>query len=173
LPQSLQVGDISVPTSSSPEFCEFSNIRPLTASVLPPMGRNLLWRFLSHLSLNYLSLEQAKNLKALLELYLFVDGQDQSVVSANRKRIGGIRHIEAVSADRLVSGIIMRGRNIKINMNKDHFAGSGDLFLFGEILDHFLGSYASLNTFTRLTVEETREGGSYRWPARIGDRFLV
>ena len=47
------------------------------------------------------------------------------------------------------------------------------MYLFGCILDHFLGNYASLNHFTRLTVQEVEKGESYQWPARIGDHPLI
>ncbi len=173
LPESLQVGDISLPTSSSPDFAEFSNIRPPTVNVPPPLGSNLLWRLLSHLSLNYVSLGNPENLKALLELYIFKQSRDRTSVMANQKRVEGIREIRTHAVNRLVSGIMMRGQDINLKLNQDHFAGQGDLFLFGSVLDCFLGAYASMNTFTRLQVEEVLKGERYQWPVRIGDRFLI
>lgn len=173
LPESLQVGDISLPTSSSPEFAEFRNIRPPTMNVLPPLGANLLWRLLSHLSLNYVSLAKAENLRALLELYVFPENRDRKTVLANQKRIAGMENISAKASNRLVSGIMMRGQEILLKLRRDHFASQGDLFLFGSVLDYFLGVYASLNTFTRLQVQEVSKGEIYQWPARIGDRFLI
>ncbi|OYV75089.1 MAG: hypothetical protein B7Z74_01465 [Deltaproteobacteria bacterium 21-66-5] len=47
------------------------------------------------------------------------------------------------------------------------------MFLFGCVLDHFLGCYASINHFTRTTVREVMKGDVYRWPARIGNRPLI
>ncbi|MCI5122659.1 MAG: hypothetical protein D3908_16030, partial [Candidatus Electrothrix sp. AUS4] len=44
-------GDISQATSSTPELVSFSNITSPTAGVQPPLGKNLLWRLLGHLSL--------------------------------------------------------------------------------------------------------------------------
>jgi len=173
LPESLQVGDISLPTSSSPEFVEFANIRPPTISVLPPLGSDLLWRLLSHLSLNYVSLGKPENLRALLELYIFPENRDRTTVIANQKRIAGIHDIEVKASNRLVSGIMMRGQEIGVKLSQDHFASQGDLFLFGCVLDHFLGVYASINTFTQFNVEEVQKGDRYKWPARIGDRFLI
>ncbi|MBC2694635.1 MAG: type VI secretion system baseplate subunit TssF [Desulfobacteraceae bacterium] len=173
LPESLQSGDICLPTSSSPEYVEFSNIRSPTVSVLPPLGTNLLWRLLSHLSLNYISLAKAENLRALLEAYIFEESRDRTSVLANQKRIAGIVKVETKSSDRLVSGIMMRGQEIRIKVRNDHFAGQGDLFLFGCVLDEFLSSYASINTYTNLVVEEILKGDLYQWPARIGDHPLI
>jgi type VI secretion system protein ImpG len=173
LPESLRVGDVSQPTSSSPEFVEFKNIKPPTTSILPSLGTNLLWRLLSHLSLNYLSLARTENLRALLELYIFPEIRDRTATLANRKRINGIEGVEAKPSDRLVSGILMRGLEIKLNMRQDQFASQGDMFLFGCILDQFLGGYASINTHTRLIIQEVLKGDLYQWPARLGDHPLI
>jgi type VI secretion system protein ImpG len=167
------VGDISLPTSSSPEFAEFENIRPPTINTLPPLGSNLLWRLLSHLSLNYVSLGKAENLRALLELYVFPESRDRTTVIANQKRIAGIQDIVVRASNRLVSGIMMRGQEIGLKLSQDHFASQGDLFVFGSVLDYYLGVSASMNTFTKLYVEEVLKGERYQWPARIGDRFLI
>ena len=65
------------------------------------------------------------------------------------------------------------GREIRLNLRQDNFAGVGDLFLFGSVLDHFLGLYASLNTYTQLTVKEALKGEVYQWPPRIGVHPLI
>jgi len=173
LPEGLQVGDISVLTSSSPEFADFRNILPPTSNVLPPLGSNLLWRLLSHLSLNYVSLAKAENLVALLELYVFSETRDRAAVVANRKRIEGIQHVETKASNRLVSGIMMRGQDVTVKLRQDHFAGQGDFFLFGSVLDYFLGCYASMNSYTQFIVEEVLKGDRYQWPVRIGEHFLI
>jgi type VI secretion system protein ImpG len=173
LAENLRLGDISQPTSSSPEFVEFKNIQAPTSSLIPPLGTNLLWRLLSHLSLNYLSLSRAENLQALLELYIFPESRDRAATLANRKRIKGIESVEAKTSDRLVSGFLMRGQEIKLRMRQDNFASQGDLFLFGCILDHFLGGYASINSYTSLMIQEVIKGDVYQWPARLGDHPLI
>jgi len=173
LPENLRVGDVARPTNNTPEYVEFQNISPPTPSISPPLGTNLLWRLLAHLSLNYLSLARVENLRALLELYLFPETRERAATLANKRRIAGIQSIETVPSDRLVSGILMRGQEIKLKMRQDHFASPGDLYLFGCILDHFFGGYASINTYTRIAVQEILKGDLYQWPARIGDRPLI
>lgn len=173
LPESLQVGDISVPTSDSPEFAEFRNIRAPSATVLPPLGKNLLWCLLSHLSLNYSSLAKAENLRAVLEMYIFSETRDRGRVTANKKRVAGIEAVRATPSNKLVSGVMMRGQEIVVQILEDHFSGAGDLFLFGSVLDSFLGSYATMNSYTELVVDEASKGDQYRWPARIGEHFLI
>jgi type VI secretion system protein ImpG len=173
LPEEIRTGDISLPTSSSPEQVDFKNLRPPTSNILPPLGTNLMWRLISHLSLNYASLLNVENLQALLSLYLFKDPRKPEAFLANQKRVVGIQTIKSEGANRLVSGVMMRGREIGLEARHDHFASQGDLFLLGCILDHFLGSYASINTFTRLTLREVITGETYQWLARLGDHPLL
>jgi type VI secretion system protein ImpG len=173
LPEGLRTGDIRHPTSSTPEFVDFKNIRPPTSAILPPLGSNILWKLISHLYLNYQSLARADNLCAILDLYNFEENRDRPAFLANQKRIAGIQEVITRSVNRLVGRVMMRGREIQLNMRQDHFAGEGDLYLFGSILDHFFGAYASMNTFTRLIIKEVLKGEVYQWPARIGDQQLI
>jgi type VI secretion system protein ImpG len=172
LPKNLQLGDISKPTETSPELMEFKNILPPTTPIQPPIGSNMLWHFLSHLSLNYLSLAHTDNIKELLDLYIFPEGRDRAKIAANAKRIEGIQNIQVTPVDRLVSGYMMRGQRIQIKLRQDNFASPGDMFLFGSVMDYFLGVYSSMNCFTELSVEESITGETYSWPPRIGDRPL-
>ena len=47
------------------------------------------------------------------------------------------------------------------------------MFLFGSVLDVFLGNYAAINSFTRLTAEDTLHKERFVWPERLGDRPLL
>jgi type VI secretion system protein ImpG len=173
LPENLKYGDINQPTSSSPELCSFSNILPPTPVVQPPLGKNLLWRFLSHMSLNLLSLADRNNLQALLRLYIFSESRERSLVLANEKRIQGIEDLSVESDNLLYYGQTLRGQTINLTLNPDNFPSEGDMYLFTMVLDHFLGTYASINCFTRLNVIDSAKGKTYRWPVRMGDRPLI
>ncbi|MEW6261642.1 MAG: type VI secretion system baseplate subunit TssF [Thermodesulfobacteriota bacterium] len=173
LPENLKLGDISQATSSSPDLCAFKNILPPTSVVQPPLGQNLLWRFLSHLSLNLLTLATRDNLKAMLRLYIFPDSRDRAVILANEKRLEGIVDLSVRTVNRLVAGLALRGQEINLKLNPDHFASRGDLYLFGGVMDYFLGTYASVNCFTHLTVTDSLKGDRYEWPVRTGDRQLI
>ena len=168
LPSRLRIGDISVRTKGCPEFVTYSNIKPLTQTIVPPLETNFLWRLISHLSLNYLSLASKNNLQALLDLYIFPDSQKQTLVLANKKRVEGIDELSEKPADRLFRGSPVRGRDITMGLRRDHYASAGDMFLFGCVMDHFLGGYASVNSFTALTVLEVLKGERFSWPARLG-----
>ena len=67
-----------------------------TSTLRPPTGRSVLWRLLSHLSLNYLSLvEEGKEaLQEILKLYNFTDS------AYSEKQIEGIVSIRSSKAFR-------------------------------------------------------------------------
>lgn len=173
MPENLNVADITSPTSDLPELVTFKNIIRPTPNQLPPLGKNLLWRFLSHLSLNYLTIANAANLKSLLSLYIFKESREKKKTLENEKRIEGIEGVEASKSNRIVDGILMRGRKVEIRMRHDHYPSHGDMYLLGCVLDFFLGTYASMNAFTELIIEETLKGDTFRWPPRIGTQHLI
>ena len=45
--------------------------------------------------------------------------------------------------------------------------------VFGCVLETFFGSYASINSFTCLTMKDVNGGRSFTWPPRIGLRPLI
>ena len=173
LPEMLQAGDVRVATESSPELAAFANTRAPTAPVQPPLGRNLLWRLLSHIFLNYLSVAAADNLRAVLKLYIFAETRDRGSVLANTQRVDAISGLDVRASDRFVEGHLLRGQEIHLRLDPQGFTGEGDMHLFGAVLDHFLGNYAAINAYTRLTVEDTSGKERFTWPMRLGDRTLL
>jgi type VI secretion system protein ImpG len=169
LPESLKLGDISQPTSTSPDQMTFSNIRAVTPAQDPPAGEELLWCLISHVSLTLLSLANAENLRKLLGLYVFSGRQGPE--AANRRRIEGILELSVTRETRLVGrGGIQRGQLIRMRCREDHYAGLGDLYLFGCVLERFLGDYAGINSYTRVELEGAHSGTVFKWPQRLGQQ---
>jgi len=173
LPEGLRLGDVSRPTDSSPERLSFRNIRTPTPHLMPPADEGLLWRLLSHLSINFLSVATREHLCSLLQLYLFSDRSERGSDAANQKRIDSIVDVSAMASNRLVAGTLIRGRTVTIQCRSDGFASIGDMFLFGCVLEQFLGCYASINSFTRCELRDTLTGETFRWPERVGQQPLI
>ncbi|NOS87174.1 MAG: type VI secretion system baseplate subunit TssF [Methylococcaceae bacterium] len=137
--------------------------------------KDIAWKLLSHLSLNYLSLvnnnekDGADALRSLLALY--GDANDASL----RKQIDGVLSIQTQSIVRRINtqGPIVFGRGLEITLTIDElaFEGSG-AFLLGMVLEHFFAQYVSLNSFTETVLKTTDRGEIMRWPTRIGQRHL-
>lgn len=173
LPESLRLGDICHPTSSAPDRFAFRNIGPVAPSLIPPTGGNLLWRLISHLSLNLLSVADAVNLRRLLSLYVFPERQERRNEVVNRRRIEGIERVVATAETRMIGPRVLHGQHILVTCRGDHYAGRGDMYLFGCVLDQFLSDYSGINAYTRLELVEAHTGERYQWPPRLGRQTLL
>ena len=169
----LKVGDITRKTSNTSELVDFTNIITPSESQEAPTGHSVLWRLLSHLALNYLSLADTDNLKSLLELYIFSGHTGSKQEVANHKRINGISAVSVQACDRMIKGVPMRGQEVQVTVDASNFVSKGDMYLFGMLLDRLMGSFASLNCFTEFSLVDSTTDEVYRWPIRAGDRPLI
>jgi len=126
------------------------------------------WRLISHLSLNQCSLvhERLSDFKEMLMLY----DLPQSPVS--QRQIGGITGLSRRPTTAWLSGdghcTPVHGIEVRLTLDEDAFAG-GSLHLFAQILDHFLGLYVHLNSFSQLTIISQSSGKELlRCPPRNG-----
>ncbi len=170
LPEKLHAGDICRPTDTSPQLAEFANLRQPTASALPPLGDNTLWRLLSHLFLNYLSVASTENIRSILKLYIFGRSGDNASQVSHIGRVDGIQHLEVHSMQKLVHGELLRGKKITLVLRTENFVNDGDMYVFSAILNTFLSSYASVNTFTMMHTTDSSGRLDITWPARLGSR---
>ena len=90
----------------------------------------------------------------------------------NGHKISGIREYRSRHTDRLIKGTLMRGLEVTLVVSQSHFAGMGDLALFGTVMSCFFGMYSAINTFTRLTIEEADTGETLCWEPRMGRTAL-
>lgn len=166
LPENLRIGDIRTPESGIPATVSCINITPVHPGIPPPLGPELLWRLTTHLYLNHMPLGNVEHLNTLLKLYLLEENASGASLTANLKRVEGIEEVAVTPEEAMVEGVPVRGSHIRLKVRGDHFVGAGDLYLFGCVLDRFQAEYSSINHFTRLTIEELRQGEIYQWPMR-------
>ena len=148
-------------------------LRRPTPTLEPPLGKATLWKLVSHLSLNYLSLvENGKEaLQEILSLYNFTDedplrNQINGIVSLKAHRQFGM-----VTSEGGVS--LARGTSVEMQLDEDQFADGGT-YLFCCVLERFLGLYASLNSFSQLSVTTLqRKEALAEWQPRTGSTILV
>lgn len=148
-------------------------LRKPTPSMRFERGRGALWRLISHLSLNHLSLSGGgiDALKEMLRLY------DLPRSASNRRQIDGVLRVEFKPATAWLPGepyaTFVRGTEVRLTVDEDSFVGAG-LGLFASVLDRFFGLYVHANSFTRLTLVSARtQEEVLSCPPRNGDMTLV
>ncbi len=147
-------------------------VRP-TPQIQPALGKPLLWRLISAMSLNHLSLVD-EGVSALREL-LTLHNTGNSL--SGERQIEGLLHVQSTPSFARVASAngvaFAHGRRVEMEFDEDHFPGGG-LFLFTSVLERFLGLYASMNSFTQLAVKSRQRRKPLReWAPRAGWRTLV
>jgi len=134
------------------------------------------WRLISHLSLNYLSLLNAKGdegaaaLRDILKLY--TDATDRQTA----RQIEGLLSVRSAPVVRRVAApgpiTFARGLEITVTFDEAAFEGTG-VFLLGGVLEQFFAKYVSLNSFTETIIRTQQRGEIIRWPAQMGRRQII
>ncbi len=171
LPFGNEEGDFELEGSSA--FKRIVALRKPTATVRPSMGKAALWRLISHLSLNYLSLveEGREALQEILRLYDIGRSAYSQNVIESILRIRSSRHFTRVSGNNSIT--FARGTRVELELDETQFVGSGP-FLFSSVLERFFGLSVSLNSFTQLVVTTPqRKGPLHEWQPRAGRRILI
>jgi type VI secretion system protein ImpG len=171
LPFGNELGDFELEGVAS--IRKIVSLRKPTPAQRPPTGKRALWNLISHLSLNYLSLvEEGKDaFQGILRLYNFsdlrhVDSQIEGITA-----LSSSRHFARVVSDGGMTSA--RGTQVRMEFDEEHFVGGG-VYLFASVLEHFLGMYVSMNSFTQLIASTPqRKGVIKEWPPRAGRSILV
>lgn len=157
------------------EAVRISCLTPPTRTLRPALRQGAVWRLISHLSLNHLSLvennDNAEALREIVKLYDFMDNPE------TRKLIDGIVAVQSKRVVGRVSGAVgvafARGLEVTVRFNEERFSGSG-LFLFASVLERFLALYCTVNSFTRMVATiQGREGEYHRWQPRVGEKVIL
>lgn len=172
LAQQLAIGEINQPGEHTPEFLTFGNITVPTASFAPPLDQDFLWRLISNLSLNYLSLTDINALKVILETYDLPRYHGRQAQQVSLKRLGALQAVSHKAVDRLHHGLPLRGVRVDLTIDPQGFLGQGDVFVFASVLNEFFALYVNLNSYHELRVIST-QGDVYLWPPRLGLQPLL
>jgi hypothetical protein len=144
-----------------------------TDTLRPPVGKNSLWRLISQLSLNYMSLvdEGREALQEILRLYNFTGSAHSEKQIEGILKVTSRRHFARVVSEDGVS--FARGTRVDMEFDEEQFVGGG-VFLFAAVLECFLGLYVSMNSFSQLcAVTRQRKETLKLWPPRAGRKILL
>lgn len=151
-------------------------VRP-TAPALPALGGNTVWRLISNLSLNRLSLEASgtgvDSLREILRIYALNDSPSV------RRQIDGIRDLRVRHVVRRFGPPELRsfrtGSEITLDLDPGMYAGSSPIML-ASVLRHFLAMHTSLNSFVQVLARRAGDDSDEawkKWPPLAGDQPVV
>lgn len=163
----IGIGYVRLGTDCSPDCADFENITAVTAEIVPALGNNELWQFYSMLQMQATGVRSREGLVSMLSQFV---PEESSATAAATKRLAGILELTVREEDRLTGPSVMRGRELSLKVTRDAFQSMGDLFLFGALLNQFLGQCTRDTTFTRLTVHVAESGEIFSWDPQTGSR---
>jgi type VI secretion system protein ImpG len=147
-------------------------IKP-TDVLRPPVGKDSMWRLVSQLSLNYLSLVEngREALQEILRLYNFTGSTYSEKQIEGLTALDSRRHFARVISE---DGVVFaRGTQVEMEFDEEQFVGGG-VYLFASVLEYFLGLYVSMNSFSQLRVHTRQRKEMLRqWPPRAGQKILL
>lgn len=173
LAEDLKLGEVSDPTSTSPERCAFRNITPVKGAVDAPTGEDLLWACISHTAMNFMSLGDTKTIQALLSLYNNFRTGAHSSRAVNKRQIEGISNLEISPQSMLYRGSVIRGQAICMLCDQSNWPSIGAMYLWGCVLSHFFATYATINTYTTFQMRDADTGIEFQWPPMLGSKPLI
>lgn len=146
-----------------------------TPTLRPALRRGAIWRLISHLSLNHLSLlgsgQGADSLREILKLYDYNDSPETHAMIDGLLDVRSRRTVGRVGG--AISAGFCRGVEVSLHFDEDRFSGSS-VYLFASVLERFLALYSSLNSFTKtIATTNRREEPLCRWPPRAGEKVLL
>jgi len=148
--------------------------KPVSQEHAPRDGETL-WKLVSHLSVNHLSLTQGEaSLRALKEMLRLYAGP------ASLYRHGEIDALEKLACqpivrrtgDQVWRGFIP-GVEVSLTMNEKNLAGSS-VFLLASVLRHFFALQVSLNSFVEVVLHSAQQQKEWmRWQPLPGKQVIL
>ncbi|OCL85553.1 hypothetical protein AAX26_01981 [Aliarcobacter thereius] len=173
IPTNLRIGDICIPKIGANSVnSPFKNITVPTISYPPPIAKDFLWKIISNMSLNYLSLADINTLRRVLAIYDFYGAYDLKQREINARNLEGLVSIDYSKCEYIDEGFPIKGHHIKIKLDKSKFSTLGEAYLFCTVINEFFSLYGSLNSFHKLSVEVLNED-TFEWPIKIGSKTVI
>jgi type VI secretion system protein ImpG len=146
-----------------------TRLSPFSASYSHASKDRECWQLVSHLRLNYLSLQDTKTLQELLHLY----GKRND--DSWKKLVSCITKLECLpDVGRLprdgMAGTICRGTRVVLHIDEKKYH-----YLFVLVLREFFSLWCNINTFVRCRVVSKADPNKdlHRWPARAGQQPIL
>jgi type VI secretion system protein ImpG len=169
----LLLGDINeVDPLAKNTKVKFENITIPSPSYNPPINGDFLWKIVSNMSLNFLSLDTAESLRTIIDTYDFIGAYDIAQKNKTSMMLGGLKSISHKSEEMLYRGLPIRGIKATVDINPNKFDSLGEVYIFSSILNEFLSLYSNINSFHQLIVNVDNEG-TFVWKHKMGSRSLI
>jgi type VI secretion system protein ImpG len=173
LPTRLGPGDILKPAPETSTAFNYRNLGTPTPPIPTPLGDEVYWRLLAHMTLNLRRIGDRESFCTMLALYDFRSRVDRQSRRRLENLIQSIGDVKLHRDQELLDGVPINGNRLELSINEEKAGGDGEVYLLGSVLNELLAQYVSLNSFCRLQIHCTTNNEVFRWPARVGRRISL
>ncbi|MCL2725580.1 MAG: type VI secretion system baseplate subunit TssF [Polyangiaceae bacterium] len=167
------IGDVCLPTTTSPAQMTFRNVTPVSRTCSPPLGNDGLWKFFRFLRVGLATLADTDYLAsvlALANLPAHAEWPDAKpaadrflpLVCVNRRRAHSTSSIE------VRPGVLLR-----VDVDTRRFASMGELRLFGELLVPLFASTILEHEWIEMTLADAEGRPLFAFPRCTGQRYGI
>ncbi len=166
LPLRLGPGDVQG-TPAGALFRSYTNLCPVSPPVRPPTGDTAHWQLLAHLGVTARNLHEPANLRTLLGLYNVGSRLQTPLARSLSRQISAICSIDRNLVTRILHGVPVRTIRTHIVLDEAGFAGPGQAFVFGALLDQLFAGSTVLLTASEVHVTLQPSASTCSWPSRL------
>ncbi len=143
LPSRLSAGDISLPTSTTPDFMSARNITPVLRPEPVSLDRDRYWNLLAKFAMHPKDLITTAGLQSLLRMA----GADR-----NRRQAPQVIDAQNALGHRLYQRAVVPVRQIKITLSEESFCCEGHFYFLAKMLSQLLAPPEDSAVFHRVEV---------------------
>lgn len=152
-PMRLGLGEIDTPTSTSPEFCLFSNRSLVSPSSPLLVAKDRHWELLALFTMHPRDLMSVEGLQQILQTCHELRSTDQLIPT--------IQRVATTPSTRLHHQTVVPVVHVWVDLESRSFSGPGEVFLFARVLAHLFIDRPASTVLTQVTVTSKPDGTTY------------
>jgi type VI secretion system protein ImpG len=164
------LGEVCVPTTTSPSQISFRNVTPVTRPCSPALGGDRLWRFFAFLKANLATVTDVEYLETLLGLANLPAIEHWPEAKPDAERFIPLLRVERRRERWTRLHDVRLGAAVRVDVDAARFAGMGDLDLFGELLVPLFASTIHEHEWVELTLADAGGRPLFQYPRQSGTR---
>ena len=154
-PLRLGIGEIDVPTSSTPQFVKFSNLVPITVPTALTVDKDRHWELLSLFAMNSLDLQSVNGLQQIMRK-CHMPGSSIQVMPR-------IKDVRITVSSRLHRQTVVPVTLVAIDLDDETFSCTGEMYMLGRVLANLLMDRPDITSFTEVTVRGVPSGTTFHY----------
>ncbi len=169
----LALGDVCVPTTTSPSLIAFRNVTPVTRGAPPLLAGDRAWQAIRMMKANLSALTDRDTLSALLAMANVPAAAGWSDAKPDASRFVPLLEVRRTAGRRAERHTVRHGAHVRIVVDTRFFSSRGDVRLFGELLLPCLTATLQPDEWLLLTLADENDAVCNEYPIAFGTRHAL